>query len=137
MLKKVFYPVHFWLNSLPRNGPYNSFVKWFELEEALIPIILLVLPVMFLTGVMKSFLNNEFMIGILFLLTMLVIINLVAFCLCLFRLQKPLSEEQRNFVSKVAFESDLPVFNNSFIKAGLRDYIEAAIEHDKENNLYK
>lgn len=127
--------VKIWLNSLPNNGPYNTFVKWFELEECLIPILLIIAPLLTISSSFVSFYNGEFLKGFLVLAFFYTLLNIATFILVSFRLKKPLSEKQIDFVKKVALKLNMPLPTNKMVKKDLRPYFEAYFEYDKNNSF--
>ena len=135
VLELIFPYAKIWLNSLPNNGPYNSFVKWFELEEGLVPILMMVIPFMAFSSVFQSFWNGEFLKGFLVFIFFCVLFNGVTFCLVEFRLAKPLTKKQLEFVKKVALKLNLPLPTNKMVKKDLKPYLEAYFEYDRNKKI--
>jgi len=124
-----------WLQSLPNNGPYNISTKWFELEESIVPIMLVMIPLLAMSSALHGFYNGYYLKALSILIFFYLFFSIVTWYLVKFRLEKPLSDSQLNFVKKVSMNSSLTLPTNKMVKKDMKPYFEAYFEIDRKSSF--
>ena len=125
-----------WLSSLPRI-PNSSHARWFGFEEAMIPIVFVILPFMLITKSMEwLFGDKPDLVGFISISLLTPLIMCLIASICRWRLESQLTEEQKSFCSKVANNTEMEAPTEKLRKSDLKYYIEAAVNNDRRNELY-